>query len=43
MDVAVEAIQLLSPLVDDLASDLSAPLDLQECKKQVRLGISLEV
>ena len=35
MDSAVAAIQLLSPLVDDLASDLPAPLDLSQTKKQV--------
>ena len=42
MDSAVAAIQLLSPLVDDLASDLPAPLDLSQTKKQVS-GKSNEV
>ena len=40
MDSAVEAIRLLSPLVDELASDLPAPLDLKECKKEVRVAIA---
>lgn len=35
MDTAVDAIQLLSPIVDDLASDLPAPLDFTQCRKQV--------
>ena len=35
MDSAVADVQLLSPLVDDLASDLPAPLDLTQSKKQV--------
>ena len=35
MDSAVAAIQRLSPLVDDLASDLPAPLDISQTKKQV--------
>ena len=34
IDSAVAAIQLLSPLVDDLASDLPAPLCQSQTKKQ---------
>ena len=36
VDSAVEVIQALSPLVDDLASDLPAPLDIPATIKQVR-------
>ena len=35
MDSAIAAIQRLSPLVDDLASDLPTPLDISQTKKQV--------
>jgi hypothetical protein len=40
MDSAVAAVRLLSPLVDDLASDLPAPLHQSQTKKQVSGGYS---
>ena len=37
MDIAVELLKQLSPSVDDLASELSAPLDIEQCQKLVQL------